>query len=150
MKRRSGKRIVFDLVFLSFHIGKWVVLVYTLISVYQNSPFIIWPILFLILGIYIARDLYRGVKAIIKDTSVDNLEVDGEFSYVKGMNHKALSEAKNLILLYLFISLVSIDGIIININAWKEDGQNRIPGIVILSLFAAAPVITLINQVRKE
>ena len=141
MKRRSGKRIIFDFVFLSIHVGKWVVPIFALVVMYQRMPLLIWPFIFLILGIYILGDLYRGLKAIIKDTTTDNLESEGEFSYVKGIDPKVLTSAKNLLLMYLAIFVFGIVGIVNNVNAWKEDGQNRVGNIAIMSLFATARIV---------
>ena len=147
---RSGKRIAFDLLFLSIHIGKWVLGIYLAVNIYFTIPAVFWFFVFLGLGQYISLDLYRCFKAIIKDTSTDNLDSEGEFSYVKGIDPKDLTAAKTQVLLYLAIFTIGIVGITNNVHQWREDGQNRLGNIAISSLFAAAPIIVLVGETRKR
>lgn len=150
MRVRSSRRIVFDLIFLLFHIGKWIAGLYVGIGFYQSMPNAFWAVVFLYLGAYIIQDLYRVLKAIIKDTTLDNLDLEGDFSYVKGINPKDLTSAKTQILVYLAIFIIGVVGIVNNVNAWKDDGQNRLGNIAMLTLFAAAPVIVVIGEARKK
>ena len=94
--------------------------------------------------------MYRVFKAIIKDTTIDNLESEGDFSYVKGIDPKDLTAAKNQILVYLAIITFGVVGIVNNVNAWKEDGQNRVGNIAISSLLALGPVLVVVGQARKR
>lgn len=150
MRRRSIKRIAFDLVFLLIHIGKWVVGLYVGIGFYKAAAGAFWAFVFLFLGAYIVQDLYRVFKAIIKDTTVDNLDSEGDFSYVKGIDPKDLSAAKTQILVYLAVITFGVVGIVNNVNAWKEDGQNRFGNIAISSLLAFGPVLVVVGEVRKR
>lgn len=147
---RSGKRIVLDFVFLSFHVLKWVAGLFIGISAYKASPGAFWVLIFLFLGMYILQDLYRVFKAIIKDTTLDSLESQGEFSYVRGFDPKDLSALKTQVFVYLTFFVIGIVGITNNVNQWRDDGQNRFGNIAISSLIAAAPVIVLVNQARKR
>ena len=147
---RSGKRIAFDLLFLSIHIGKWVLGIYLAVNIYFTIPAVFWFFVFLGLGQEISLDLYRCFKAIIRDTSTDNLDSEGEFSYVKGIDPKDLTAAKTQVLLYLAIFTIGIVGITNNVHQWREDGQNRLGNIAISSLFAAAPIIVLVGEARKR
>ncbi len=147
---RSGKRIVFDFVFLSFHVFKWVLGLFIGISAYRASPGAFWVFIFLFLGAYIIQDLYRVFKAIIKDTTLDNLDSEGDFSYVKGIDPKDLSAAKTQLLVYLAVITFGVVGIVNNVNAWKEDGKNRFGNIAISSLFAFAPVLVVVGQARRK
>lgn len=150
MRRRSIKRIAFDLVFLLIHISKWVVGLCLGIGLYQVVPAVFWVFVFLILSNIVIRDLYRVFKAIIKDTTIDNLDSEGDFSYVKGIDPKDLTAAKTQILVYLAIITFGIVGIVNNVNAWKEDGQNRVGNIAISSLLAFGPVLVVVGQARKK
>ena len=149
MRGRSIKDI-FDLVFLLIHIGKWVVGLCLGIGLYQVVPAVFWVFVFLILSNIVIRDLYRVFKAIIKDTTIDNLESEGDFSYVKGIDPKDLTAAKTQILVYLAIITFGVVGIVNNVNAWKEDGQNRVGNIAISSLLAFGPVFVVVSQARKK
>ena len=142
--------MLFDLVFLLIHIGKWVVGLYVGIGFYKAAPGAFWAFVFLFLGAYIIQDLYRVFKAIIKDTTLDNLNSEGDFSYVKGIDPKDLTAAKNQILIYLAVITFGIVGIVNNVNAWKEDGQNRFGNIAISSLLAFSPSFLLISQAMKK
>ena len=142
--------MLFDLAFLLIHVGKWVVGLYVGIGFYQVSPGAFWAFIFLFLGAYIIQDLYRVFKAIIKDTTIDNLDSEGEVSYVKGIDPKDLTSAKNQILVYLAVITFGIVGIVNNVNAWKEDGQNRFGNIAISSLLAFGPVLVVVGQARKK
>lgn len=150
MRGRSIKRIAFDLVFLLIHIGKWVVGLCLGIGLYQVVPAVFWVFVFLILSNIVIRDLYRVFKAIIKDTAIDNLESEGDFSYVKGIDPKVLTAAKTQSLVYLAIITFGVVGIVNNVNAWKEDGQNRVGNIAISSLLAFGPVLVVVGQARKK
>ena len=150
MRGRSIKRIAFDLVFLLIHIGKWVVGLCLGIGLYQVVPVVFWVFVFLILSNIVIRDLYRVFKAIIKDTTIDNLDSEGDFSYVKGIDPKDLTAAKTQILVYLAIITFGVVGIVNNVNAWKEDGQNRVGNIAISSLLAFGPVLVVVGQARKK
>ena len=125
MKRRSSKRIASDFIFLSMRIGIYILIVHVLVSIYQSFPLILWPILSIVLVTHMLRDLYRATKAVIKDTTLDNLKSDGEFSYVNGISPEALTSAKNQVLVYLIVT-VGVIGIITNVNHWKEDGKSRL------------------------
>ena len=142
--------MLFDLSFLLIHVGKWVVGLFLGIGFYQAAPAAFWVFVFLILSNIIIRDLYRVFKAIIKDTTIDNLESEGDFSYVKGIDPKDLTAAKNQILVYLAIITFGVVGIVNNVNAWKEDGQNRVGNIAISSLLAFGPVFVVVSQARKK
>ena len=142
--------MLFDLSFLLIHVGKWVVGLCLGIGLHQAVPAVFWVLVFLILSNSIIRDLYRVFKAIIKDTTIDNLESEGEFSYVKGIDPKDLTAAKTQILVYLAIITFGIVGIVNNVNAWKEDGQNRVGNIAISSLLAFGPVFVVVSQARKK
>ena len=142
--------MLFDLFFLLIHIGKWVVGLYVGIGFYKAVPGAFWAFVFLFLGAYIMQDLYRVFKAIIKDTTLDNLESEGYLSYVKGIDPKDLTAAKNQILIYLAVITFGIVGIVNNVNAWKEDGQNRFGNIAISSLLAFGPVLVVVGQAREK
>ena len=109
--------MLFDLAFLLIHVGKWVVGLYVGISFYQVSPGAFWAFVFLFLGAYIIQDLYRVFKSIIKDTTIDNLDSEGDFSYAKGIDPKDLTAAKNQIFIYLAVITFGIVGIVNNVNA---------------------------------
>ncbi len=147
---RSGKRIVFDFAFLSFHVFKWVLGLFLGISAYRASPGAFWVFIFLFLGMYILQDLYRVFKAIIKDTTIDSLDLQGEFSYVKGFDPKDMTSIKVQVFACLTFFIVGIVGITNNVNQWRDDGQNRFGNIAISSLIAATPVIVLVGQARKR
>ena len=147
---RSGKRIVFDFAFLSFHVFKWVLGLFLGISAYRASPGAFWVFIFLFLGMYILQDLYRVFKAIIKDTTIDSLDSQGEYSYVKGFDSKDLTLMKVQVFACLTFFIVGIVGITNNVNQWRDDGQNRFGNIAISSLIAATPVIVLVSQSRKR
>ena len=93
--------------------------------------------------------LYRSTKAIIKDTTLDNLKSDGEFSYVNGISPEALTSAKNQVLVYLIVTAVGVIGIITNVNHWKEDGKSRIGNIGLMSVIAAVPTVSWVLRGRK-
>ena len=147
---RSAGRIIFDICFISIHIGKWVAGIYVGTTLYKASPGGFWAIIFLILGGYILQDLYKVFKAVIKDTTLDELDSEGDGSYLKGIDPLDLRAAKAQIFVYLFVFTIAVAGITNNFNQWKEDGQNRVWNIAILSLFAAAPVAGLIGKARKR
>ena len=84
------------------------------------------------------------------DTTIDNLDSEGDFSYVKGIDPKDLTAAKNQIFVYLAIITFGVVGIVNNVNAWKEDGQNRFGNIAISSLLAFGPVLAVVGQARKK
>ena len=150
MIMRSGKRIVFDFVFLSFHVFKWVLGLFIGISAYRASPGAFWVFIFLFLGMYILQDLYRVFKAIIKDTTIDSLDSQGEYSYVKGFDPKDLTSIKIQALCFLTFFIIGVVGIPNNVNQWRDDGQNRFGNIAISSFFVAGPVIVLVSQARKR
>ena len=116
MKRRSSKRIASDFIFLSIQIGICILIVHVLVGIYQSFPLILWPFFFIFLGFHMLRFLYRSTKAVIKDTTLNDLESDGEFSYVKGISSEALTSAKNQVLLYLIVTALGVIGIINNVN----------------------------------
>ena len=126
---------------------------------YFNCPCACWylselstdslAIFFHISRISYASILYRSTKAIIKDTTLDNLKSDGEFSYVKGISPEALTSAKNQVLVYLIITALGVIGIINNVNAWKEDGKSRIGNIALSSVVAAVPTVVLVLPRKK-
>ena len=95
------------------------------------------------------RFLYRSTKAIIKDTTLDNLKSDGEFSCVKGISPEALTSAKNQVLLYLIVTALGIIGIISQVNYWNEDGKSRIGIIAWFSVLAAVPTVILVLPRKK-
>ncbi len=142
--------MLFDLSFLLIHVGKWVVGLCLGIGLYQAAPAVFWAFVFLILSNTVIRDLYRVFKAIIKDTTIDDLDSEGDLSYVKGIDSKDLTTAKNQILVYLAIITFGVVGIVNNVNAWKEDGQNRAGNIAISSLLAFGPVLVVVGQARKK
>ena len=149
MKRRSSKRLAIDFIFLSMRIGIYILIVHVLVSIYQSFPLILWPILSIVLVTQMLRDLYRATKAVIKDTTLDNLKSDGEFSYVNGISPEALTSAKNQVLVYLIVTAVGVIGIITNVNHWKEDGKSRIGNIGLMSVIAAVPTIILVLPRKK-
>ena len=147
---RSAGRVAFDVAVLSIHIGKWVAGIYMGVTLHRESPGGFWAIVFLFLGLYILRDIYKVFKAVIKDTTLDELNSEGEQSYLKGIDPERLRTAKAQIFVYLVVFMIGVIGITNNISQWKEDGQNRVWNIAILSLFAAAPVAGLIGKARKR
>ena len=149
MKRRSSERIASDFIFLSIQIGICILIVHVLVSIYQSFPLILWPFFSIFLGFHMLRFLYRSTKAIIKDTTLDNLKSDGEFSYVKGISPEALTSAKNQVLLYLIVTALGIIGIISQVNYWNEDGKSRIGNIALFSILAAVPTVSLVLRGRK-
>ena len=150
MPMRSAGRVAFDITFLSIHIGKWVLGIYTGVTMYRGAPGAFWAFVFLFLGLYILQDLSKVFKAIIKDTTLDDLNSEGEQSYLKGIDPERLRMAKAQIFVYLAVFTIGIVGISNNVNQWKSDGQNRVGNIVVMSLFTAAPVAALIGQARKR
>ena len=147
---RSAGRVLFDIAFLSIHVGKWVAGIYAGITLYRGSPGGFWAIVFLFLGLYIFQDLYKVLKAVIKDTTLDELDREGTQSYLKGIDLEHLRAAKTKIIVYLAVFMIGVVGISNNISQWKADGQNRVGNIVIMSLFTSAPVAALIGQARKR
>lgn len=147
---RSAGKMFFEFICLSIHIGKWVLGIYAGVTMYRSAPGAFWAFVFLFLGLYILRDLSKVFKAIIKDTTLDALDTEGEQSYLKGINPDVLRAVKAQIFVYLVVSTIGVVGISNNVSRWKEDGQNRVGNIVVMSLFAAAPVAALIGQARKR
>ena len=147
---RSARRILFDIAFLSIHIGKWVAGIFIAVEAYLKVPGAFWALVFLFLGAFIMRDLYRVFKAVIKDTTLDDLDSEGEKSYLKGIDYALLREAKTQVLVYLAVFTIGVVGISNNVSQWKEDGQSRIGNILVLSLFAFGPVAVLVGQARKR
>ena len=147
---RSARRIVFDIAFLSIHIGKWVAGIFIAVEAYLKVPGAFWAFVFLCLGAFVIRDLYRAFKAVIKDTTLDSVDSEGEQSYLKGIDSALLRKVKAQILVYLAVFVIGVVGISNNISQWKEDGQSRIGNILVLSLFAFGPIAVLVGQMRKS
>ena len=150
MLMRSARRIIFDIAFLAIHIGKWVAGIVIAVEAYLKVPGAFWALVFLSLGTFIIRDLYRAFKAVIKDTTLENLDSEGEQSYLRGIDAVLLRKAKTQVLVYLAVFTIGVVGISNNVSQWKEDGQSRIGNILVLSLFAFGPVAVLVGQARKR
>ena len=147
---RSAKRMFFDFLFLSFHVAKWVVGIYFIIKVYQTAPTFFWFFVFLYLAAYVILDLYNVLKAIIKDTTLGDLDSEGEKSYVKGIPHEDLKMAKGQLFAFILVTTIGVVGIVNNVSQWKEDGQSRFGNIAISSLLIAGPAFVLIAQAKKK
>lgn len=142
--------MLFDFLFLSFHVAKWAVGIYFVIEVYQTAPVFFWSFVFLYLAAYVIQDLYNVLKAIIKDTTLGDLDSEGEQSYVKGIPPEDLKMAKGQLFAFILVTTIGVVGIVNNVSQWKEDGQNRFGNIAISSLFAFSPSFVLISQAMKK
>ena len=95
-------------------------------------------------------DLYNVLKAIIKDTTLGDLDSEGEKSYVKGIPPEDLRMAKGQLFAFILVTTIGVVGIVNNVSQWKEDGQNRFGNIAISSLLAFSPSFVLVSQAMKK
>jgi hypothetical protein len=150
---RSRSKIAFDFLFLLIGVGKWVVALYLGVNLYFVFPPLFWILVFLFLGDKIIRDIYRVLKAIIKDTTIDNLKSEGEQSYIKGISEDTLLHWKFSAIAFVCstaLAVVCIIGIFHNINLWQEDGVNRFFGIAFLTAFASCCAsVSVVVATRK-
>ena len=150
---RSRSRIAFDFLFLLIGVGKWVVALYLGVNLYFVFPPLFWIFVFLFLGDKIIRDIYRVLKAIIKDTSMDDLKSEGEQSYIKGISEDTILHWKFNAIVYvccIALAVASVIGIFNNINLWQEDGVNRFFGIAFLTAFASCCAsVSVVLATRK-
>ena len=96
------------------------------------------------------QDLYRVFKAVIKDTTLGDLDSEGEQSYVKGIAPEDLTMAKGQLFAFILVTTMGVIGIVNNVSQWKEDGQNRFGNIAISSLLAFSPSFVLVSQAMKK
>ena len=142
--------MLFDLLFLFFHVAKWVLAIFVLINAYQMYRSALFAFIFLFLGAYVIQDLYRVFKAVIKDTTLGDLDSEGEQSYIKGIAPEDLTMAKGQLFAFILVTTMGVIGIVNNVSQWKEDGQNRFGNIAISSSLAFSPSFVLVSQAMKK
>lgn len=150
---RSRRRIAFDFLFLLIGVGKWVVALYLGVNLYFVFPPLFWILVFIFLGDKVIRDIYRVLKAIIKDTTIDNLNSEGEQSYLKGMSEKSYSDLKAFffaVVIGISFSVICVLGVFHNYNLWQQDGVNRLGNIAFLSFFGSLPLLLAVQLLIKK